>query len=73
VCAKAPRGILLGLLARPGGPFSNTNWLLLARVVERVDGRMFHDFMEQEVFRSLRITSTLLRADPEVACGYRDC
>jgi len=44
--------------------YSTTNWGLLAMVVERVDGRPFRDFMEQEVFEPLGMTSTLVRDDP---------
>jgi CubicO group peptidase (beta-lactamase class C family) len=44
--------------------YSNTNWILLALVVERVSGRSFHAFLEQEVFTPLGMNRTVLRDDP---------
>jgi CubicO group peptidase (beta-lactamase class C family) len=44
--------------------YSNTNWLLLAAVVERVDGRSLREFLAQEVFVPLGMRRTVLRDDP---------
>jgi CubicO group peptidase (beta-lactamase class C family) len=44
--------------------YGNTNYILLAALVERVDGRPFAEFMAQELFRPLGMTSTQVRTDP---------
>lgn len=51
---------------RPGERYmySNTNFVLLAWVVERVDGRPFGRFLEEEVFTPLGMDRTTVREDP---------
>ncbi len=44
--------------------YSNTNWILLAMIVEQVSGRSFKDFMADEVFLPLGMSNTLVRDDP---------
>jgi CubicO group peptidase (beta-lactamase class C family) len=44
--------------------YSNTNWLLLATVVERVEGRPFRDVLMQKVFGPLAMEHSVLRDDP---------
>ncbi|WIV97296.1 serine hydrolase domain-containing protein [Kinneretia aquatilis] len=41
--------------------YSNTGYLLLARVVSQVSGQSFADFLKHEFFDPLRMTNTLLR------------
>jgi CubicO group peptidase (beta-lactamase class C family) len=50
----------------PGELFvtSNTDWMLLAMVVERASGRPFGEFLEQEIFTPLAMTSTYVLEDP---------
>jgi CubicO group peptidase (beta-lactamase class C family) len=43
---------------------SNTDWMLLAMVVERATGRSFGAFLEEEVFAPLGMTSTRVLDDP---------
>jgi CubicO group peptidase (beta-lactamase class C family) len=43
--------------------YNNTGFSLLATVVERVGGRPFHEWMDQEVFRPLGMEQTLVRAN----------
>lgn len=43
--------------------YSNTNWILLALVVERVSGQRFRDFMKVEVFARLGMHRTEVRDD----------
>lgn len=51
---------------RPGERYmySNTNFILLALVVERVDGRPFREFLQDEIFVPLGMHETTLRDDP---------
>lgn len=44
--------------------YGNTNYALLALLVERVDGRPFADFMRDEVFAPLGMADTFVREDP---------
>lgn len=55
--------------------YSNTNYLLLAKIVERVSGQRFADFARTRVFAPLGMTHTLVRDDvttlvPGRAVGY---
>jgi CubicO group peptidase (beta-lactamase class C family) len=52
--------------------YSNSNYLLLGEIIERVTGRQFHAVVEQEIFRPLGMTSTSYRVDLPVrpALGY---
>ena len=66
-----------GLNFAPGAEYgySNTNYLLLAHVVERVSGQRFADFVASRVFAPLGMTHTRLRDDvtalvPGRAVGY---
>ncbi len=66
-----------GLNFSPGDEFgySNTNFVLLAEVVEKVSGMPFSAFMEQRVFAPLGMTSTFVMDDyhrlvPNRAYGY---
>lgn len=45
---------------RPGGRFnySNTNYALLALIIERVSGKTFPDYMQESVFRPLGMKDT---------------
>jgi CubicO group peptidase (beta-lactamase class C family) len=43
---------------------SNTDWMLLAMVVERASGRPFGAFLDDEVFAPLGMTSTRILDDP---------
>jgi CubicO group peptidase (beta-lactamase class C family) len=56
----------LSLNFKPGERFlySNTNWVLLAQIIERVDGRPFRDFLDQEVFQPLGMQHTQVRDNP---------
>lgn len=44
--------------------YSNTNWILLAMIVEQVSGRSFRNFMADEVFQPLGMSNTLVRDNP---------
>jgi CubicO group peptidase (beta-lactamase class C family) len=52
--------------------YSNSNYLLLGEIIERIAGRQFHAVVEQEVFRPLGMTSTSYRVDLPLspALGY---
>jgi len=54
--------------------YSNTNYMLLGRIVERMDGTGLAEALAARVFRPAGMTATSLGADPadpEVAHGYR--
>lgn len=64
-------------VAAPGAEFqySNTNYVLLAEVVEAVDGRSLVEFSAQEIFDPLGMDRTVVRDDqgtllPDQARGY---
>ena len=52
--------------------YSNSNFLLLGLMVERITGHRFTDVVEQEVFQPLGLTHTRYRFDagPKPAMGY---
>jgi len=52
--------------------YSNSNYLLLGEIIERVTGREFHTVVEQEIFRPFHMASTSYRIDPALrpALGY---
>ena len=55
--------------------YSNTNYLLAAKIVERVSGQRFPDFVQSRVLAPLGMTHTRLRDDvamsiPGLAVGY---
>ncbi len=56
--------------------YTNSNYLLLASVVERVSGKSFGAFMHEEVFQPLGMIDTVVFENPKVrrhepATGYR--
>ena len=54
--------------------YSNTNFILLGRIVERLDGRPLADSFAERIFRPAGMVATTLGADPDapdVAHGYR--
>lgn len=54
--------------------YSNTGFILLARVVERVSGMKFGDFLQQRIFSPLGMKQSLYEPspkDPRVAAGYK--
>jgi len=64
-------------LAEPGlrYRYSNPGYVLLAIVVERVSGKRFADFLEQEIFKPVGMTSTFVydsagRKPARAALGY---
>ena len=54
------------LQAAPGEEFNynNSAFIMLAEIVERISGQTFPEFMEENVFGPLGMTSTVVRADP---------
>ncbi|MGF7173955.1 serine hydrolase domain-containing protein [Azospirillum doebereinerae] len=60
---------------KPGAyVYSNTNYMLLGRIVERMDGTGLAEALEARIFRPAGMTATSLGADPAdpaVAHGYR--
>jgi CubicO group peptidase (beta-lactamase class C family) len=44
--------------------YNNSAFILLAEIVERISGEKFPDWMEENVFAPLEMTSTVVRADP---------
>jgi D-aminopeptidase len=61
----------------PGSRFlySNSNFLLLGRIVEKLSKKKLGDFLAERIFKPLGMTSTLLEADvatviPGLATGY---
>lgn len=55
-----------GLNFTPGDrhEYNNTNYVLLALIVERVSGQRFRDFAADRIFRPLGMTATQVRDDP---------
>lgn len=58
-----------------GFSYSNTGYLLLASVIERVSGQSYADFLQEEVFTPLGMTRTAVnfpvtRTDANVAAGF---
>jgi CubicO group peptidase (beta-lactamase class C family) len=56
--------------------YTNTNYLLLASIVERISGRSYGAFMRDEIFRPLGMMNTVVFENPQVrrhqpATGYR--
>ena len=55
--------------------YSNSNYNLLAHLVEAVSGQSFGEFLEREIFGPAGMTATMHRGDPTVvvpglAAGY---
>lgn len=66
------------LMFEPGTAtlYSNTNYLLLTLVIERVSGKCFRDFLAREIFQPLGMSSAVLiermvEAVPHKARGYQ--
>lgn len=56
--------------------YSNTNYLLLARIIERVSGQSLREFAQERIFEPLGMTSTFFLDEtrevvPRRATGYR--
>ncbi len=58
----------------PGSRFyyANSNYILLAGLIERVSGRPFPDYMRTDVFQPLRMTSTTLSYDEAARWGLAE-
>ena len=78
---RMPRDVVhdalaLPLLFKPGEQFrySNSNYILLGMIIERIVGKRFSAFLEHRIFQPLHMTSTMmqnLRAIvPKRASGY---
>lgn len=68
-----------GLLFRAGSKFaySNTGYLLLAMIIERLSGTSYADFLLQHIFRPLKMNNTFIytrrlapRKIPHMTMGY---
>jgi len=46
--------------------YNNSAFILLAEIVERISGQTFPEFMEENVFGPLGMSSSVVRADPSV-------
>lgn len=79
----APQGLIAmilekeGLFSKPGVKYqySNPGYSLLAIVMERVSGRAFGDFLEQEIFKPVGMRNTFVYDNPRnrstrAAVGY---
>jgi CubicO group peptidase (beta-lactamase class C family) len=69
-----PRAEVLALLRRQRGlnfatgtrhEYNNSNYLLLALIVERVTGQTLAQFTQERMFRPLQMSHTLYRDDPD--------
>jgi len=72
---KLRRGEIIEMLKRqeelqaaPGAEYNynNSAFILLAEIVERISGQTFPEFMEENVFGPLGMTSSLVRPNPTV-------
>ena len=53
--------------------YSNTNYLILGRIVEKVSGKSFEDFLQERILRPLAMSHSGFEPDParpEAAQGY---
>lgn len=81
----ATNGDILDMMARQAGlnfptgsqwQYSNTNYVLLAMIVERVTGQSFREFARTRIFEPLGMNSSRIRDDhteiiPRLAKGYQ--
>ncbi len=78
---RLPRDVLhdalaLPLLYKPGEQFrySNSNYILLGMIIERIAGKRFGAFLEQHIFQPLQMSSTRMQnlraVVPKRASGY---
>ncbi len=53
------------LMFKPGQKFtySNTNYCLLASIIERVSGKSFSEFLQQEIFNPLKMSDSFVLTD----------
>jgi len=51
--------------------YSNTNYVLLALIIERVSGMQIHEFAKQELFDPLEMTNTFYSSNLEEVIGNR--
>ena len=55
--------------------YSNTGYLLLGKVIEKVSGESYRDYLQHHIFDPLHMTNTYTTADedrlPDMARGYR--
>jgi CubicO group peptidase (beta-lactamase class C family) len=65
------------LQAAPGEEYNynNSAFILLAEIVERISGQSFQEFMQEQVFGPLEMTSSMVRSSPaeivpEASQGY---
>ncbi len=73
--AEALTSAPCGNPTKPGSyAYSNTNFILLGRIVEKLDGRPLADSLTARIFRPAGMTATTLganRAEATLAHGYR--
>ena len=46
--------------------YSNSGYLLLSLVVEKASGKLFHEFMKDEIFNPLKMENTYVVSNPEL-------
>lgn len=57
--------------------YSNSGYLILSLIVEKVSGKPFHEFMQKEIFNPLKMDNSYVASNPELniknrASGFTD-
>lgn len=62
----------IALVFEPGSKYeySNTNYYLLASIIEKVTGRSFHEYLKETVFEPLGMNATVCGDLGKVECAY---
>ncbi|MCD8027029.1 MAG: beta-lactamase family protein [Clostridiales bacterium] len=60
--------------SEPGTEFaySNSAYYLLGDIIEKVSGKSYEDYLQENIFDPLSMTSTGFEADDTIAAGYQD-
>lgn len=53
--------------------YNNTNYFLLASIVEKVSGKPFYAYMQQHIFEPLGMQHTFVVTDTTIACTAQKC
>ena len=52
--------------------YSNSDYFILGDIIEKVSGKSYEEFLKENIFEPLEMTSTTFESTDQLATGYQD-